>query len=149
MSDYEFPSGKYKRMDVENMIKFETAFEGKTLQLSDANNWKATFIELPVYSDDKKIKYTIEENTQVEGYEKPVITVASLEVISTLYDIIAPGEIASSPTKDKTCSESAFTLIEGNRHIINNTNKNPHFFIHYITLSLLLKKYWQVVQLNI
>ena len=50
------------------------AVEGKTLQLSDANNWKATFIELPVYANGTKINYTIEETSKLDNYEEPVIT---------------------------------------------------------------------------
>ena len=40
---------------------------GKTIQLSQSNNWKATFDDLYKYKNGKEIKYTIKENT-VAGY---------------------------------------------------------------------------------
>jgi hypothetical protein len=41
--------------------------ENKTITLNAANNWRATFTELPKYVDGKKITYTVEE-IPVDGY---------------------------------------------------------------------------------
>ncbi|WP_297377198.1 Cna B-type domain-containing protein [uncultured Helcococcus sp.] len=46
---------------------------GKTLELSQNNNWKDSFTELDVYKDGKEILYTIEEE-KVSGYDIIKIT---------------------------------------------------------------------------
>ncbi len=46
---------------------------GKTLTLSEDNEWKDSFVELPKYAAKKEIKYGVKEDIAVTGY-KTVIT---------------------------------------------------------------------------
>ena len=47
---------------------------GQKVTLNEGNNWTAGFNNLSLKENGVEIKYTVRENTVVEGYEEPVIT---------------------------------------------------------------------------
>jgi hypothetical protein len=88
-----------------------TAVEGKTLTLSEANQWTAIFEDLPVYNDGKVIEYTVEENA-VDGYTATVdkTTDGGFVVTNTheseTMDISVVKEWKDGDNKDKIRPES-------------------------------------------
>lgn len=60
-----------------------TAVNGKTITLNDANSWKYTFTDLPVYSNGNKITYTVSEPTLPTGYTKEITGDATTGFIIT------------------------------------------------------------------
>ena len=41
---------------------------GKVLTLSDVNSWKGSFIDLDKYKPGGEIKYTVKEDSVIDGY---------------------------------------------------------------------------------
>ena len=66
-----------------NLLANGTAVEGKTATLNDANSWKYTFANLPVYSNGNKITYTVSEPTLPAGYTKEITGDATTGFIIT------------------------------------------------------------------
>ena len=58
-----------KRPKTISVTLYANSKEYETITLSEENNWKYTFKELPLYDDGEEIEYTIEENDIPEGYE--------------------------------------------------------------------------------
>jgi hypothetical protein len=87
--------------------------ENKTITLNAANDWKATFTELPEYVDGKQITYTVEE-IPVEGYTTRISgdAVNGFIITNTLIETNEPGNPelpASGSDEYATTSSSAKT----------------------------------------
>src|SRR5699024_2450869 len=60
-----------------------------TIELSGANNWQHTFMDLPVNSTDGAIEYTIEE-VAIDGYEVTITGDVATGFIVTNTEVEAP-----------------------------------------------------------
>ncbi len=80
---------------------------GEALTLSDSNNWKGTFTDLPVYdADGNEIAYTVEE-VNVEGYTTDITGDAGTGYVITNTHTPVPEEATVSVTGGKTWDDEA------------------------------------------
>ena len=104
---------------------------GKTVTLSDANNWTYEFTNLPKYTNNKEINYTVKEITKVNGYtttysdngltitnthevEKTSHTVTKEWVDNNNQDNLRPDSITVRLYANGTATDKTVTLDENN-----------------------------------
>lgn len=76
---------------------------GKTLTLTEANNWKGTFTDLDKYKAGKKVKYTIKEESVGNGYVSAITGSAEDGyVVTNVRTPNTPPEKPNKPNLPKT-----------------------------------------------
>ena len=76
----------------------EMAVEGKTVTLSDENNWTYTFTNLPLKNNGTAITYSVKETTGITGYS--IATYGSVEEGFTITNTHVPTTVDISVQKN-------------------------------------------------
>ncbi len=87
-----------------SLLADDVVVEGKTIDLNEANGWTYIFTDLPIKKDGVDIKYTIKENTTIEGYTT----------------IITNDNVTSTSGEIQTTSAPEYTII--NTHETDTIN---------------------------
>ena len=116
---------------------------GNKVNLSEENNWTYEFTNLPKYTDNKEINYTVKETTKVDGYtttysddgltitnthevEKTTRSVTKVWKDNNDQDGLRPDSITVVLSKDGVRTDKTFVLNESNNWSYTFTNLDKY-----------------------
>ena len=116
---------------------------GNKVNLSEENNWTYEFTNLPKYTDNKEINYTVKEITKVDGYtttysddgltitnthevEKTTRSVTKVWKDNNDQDGLRPDSITVVLSKDGVKTDKTFVLNESNNWSYTFTNLDKY-----------------------
>ena len=96
---------------------------GEAIELSEANNWKHTFKELPESNNGVTYEYTVEEVDIPEGYTHEVVTEGTNSVITNrILSAIKQDLTFKKELEGRELQEGEFTfnLLDENRNVVQS-----------------------------